>query len=433
MKSLIKFLFPFDKTERALLLFFFLFYAALSAVIVFTTDMIDSERIQLNLYFGLDTQHFVNSFFSTDLKTHFTDISHPFFRIIMSPVILLSVLVEGLLGFKAKTFFLTLITSFLVSNSLMFIFRYLEKVLKIGFLASFLLIIVTAFSSTFLIISFSPESYPVSLYLLTLAFTYYSFCIHKNEKIPVISFFTLTFLTCGTTITNGIKCFLIDWLTKYSLKEKIKRTVKVGVVLMAVFAVYYLVLTVGIHHTKGTWYLPWEDAAEQFFTYKDAGFYPDFLISSVPDMGFSYFWGNALFLGSQLEGLNPDGFVILYTRTYHSAFQYIFVGLLLLILLYAILKNFRHRLFLMLLCSFVIDVFLHVVLNFGIYESFIYGSHWIFLIPMMWGWIYKEHENKNYQKFWNILFTAVAVIMMTNNLFRIIEFIQFGQQNYPAL
>lgn len=432
MKQLYRFLLPANRSEGTVLLASFLCYALLAAYIVFTTYLNDSKQVFVNVYLGFDTQSFVTSFYSSKIAPYLTDVAHPFYRVLMSPMVILSVVIKALLGYKAKTFFLTLITSLFVSGSLMLIFRYLRSFLRLNLFRTLLLLVIAAFTSTFLIISFTPESYPASLFLLTFVVTYYSFQLRDKKDISLGQFVAMTLITCGTTITNGAKCFVMDLFAQRGVSSKWRRWLKAGAMIAIVFVVYYTAIITGYSAFKGGTYLPWEDAVEQFAEFGSHLSYPEYVHASYLEMRLSYFFGTPLLLGETVMGFNKAGRYILYTAPYAHLAQYAFVLLLLGIIVYSFGKNLRNRFAMMLFASFAVDLFIHVMLGFGIYEAFIYGSHWVFLVPLMFGWVYSQKGNANANRVWDVVFVLIALVLIPNNIIKLIDLIQFGQHYYPV-
>ena len=436
MKDLLSFACPKNKIEKIVLFSLFIFYGAIASYLVFTTNLIDNKDILFNLYFGFDTQNFVSSFFSIHSATHLRDVSHPIFRILMMPVILLAVAIEFLFGAKAKVLFLVLFTSFLVSCSLMLIFRYLISFLRIGLNRACLLTGIAAFFSTNLVLSFSPESYPVSLFLLTFTFVYFSFVIKEKGSVSFSHFFILTLVTGGTTITNSAKCCIPDLFSDLSLKKKILRTCYVALMITGVFLLVYFIVDIGGFYFKGKdgLYIPWSDMLQQY--YKSNGVYSTapILYKGFAEMVLSNFFGSPIMFAEfiYIPVFNTIGLPEINLFPYACVWQYAVICFILGTFVFALFKHFRNRFFLMLFLSFLIDVTIHVVFHFGICEAFIYGAHWIFVVPLIWGWIYTGNKNKGQTIFWDIVFVVLGLIIILNNSAKMLDIIQFARQYYPS-
>jgi len=436
MKELLCFLRPKNTAEKAVFCSLFTFYGTIAAYLVFTTNIIDNKDLLFNLYFGFDTQNFVSSFFSFHSTSHLRDVAHPVFRILMIPVILIAVAMDFLFGFKVKVLFLTLFTSILVSCSLMFIFRYLISFLHIGLKRACLLICIAAFFSTNLILSFSPESFPVSLFLLTFVFVYSSFRIREKGSVPFFHFFLLALLTGGTTITNSIKCCIPDWFSDLSMKKKITRTAYVALMLTGVFLMVYFVVNTGFFYFKGVdeVYIPWTDMFDQYSLYSGVYASVPILYNGYAEMILSNFLGSPVLFAEfiYIPVFNTIGFPEINLLPYAHIWQYFVICFILATFVIALFKRFKNRFFIMLIFSFTVDLVIHVVFCFGLCEAFIYGAHWIFVVPMIWGWIYSENTGRKEKLFWDVTFVALGFIIILNNSIKMLDFIQFAQQHYPV-
>jgi len=128
---------------------------------------------------------------------------------------------------------------------------------------------------------------------------------------------------------------------------------------------------------------------------------------------------------------NTLGFPEINLLPYAHIWQYFIIGFILGISVYATFKYCKNRFFLMLILSFLIDAIIHIVFHFGLYEAFIYGAHWIFVVPLIWGWIYTGNKNKRQVLFWDIVFVVLGLIIILNNSAKMVDFIQFSIHYYP--
>ena len=83
--------------------------------------------------------------------------------------------------------------------------------------------------------------------------------------------------------------------------------------------------------------------------------------------------------------------------------------------------------------SFLVDIVIHCVLKFGLHTSYIYGGHFVFVIPLLIGWLFFAY--KNAPKTLSFLYVSVGVLsvfLIMNNLFRMNEFFLFLDQFYAT-
>jgi hypothetical protein len=353
----------------------------------------------------------------------------------MTPVILMAVAIEFLFGFKAKVLFLVLFSSLLVSYSLMLIFRYLMLFLYIELKRACLLTGIAAFFSTNLILSFSPESFPVSLFLLTFVLVYCSFIVREKGVVSFSHFFILALITGGTTITNSIKCCIPYWFSDLNLKKKIVKTCYVALMLTCIFSLVYFFVNVGALYFNGAskLYMPWSDMIQQYNNYSSEYVNASILYKGYAEMALSYFFGSPVLFAEfiYIPVFNTIGFPEINILPYANSWQYIVIYFVLGTFAIAIFKYFKNRFFLMVILSFLVDAVIHVVFHFGICEAFIYGAHWIFVVPLIWGWIYAENKNRKWFIFWDVVFIVLGLIIIFNNSIKMLDFIQFAQHHYP--
>ncbi len=88
-----------------------------------------------------------------------------------------------------------------------------------------------------------------------------------------------------------------------------------------------------------------------------------------------------------LEDLNVSRPVFV---TYRWAFNYVFEAVIVLLFLLGILCSWRDTFMRLCLSWFAIDMFLHILLGFGINEVYIMSAHWIFVMPIAIGFLLRS-------------------------------------------
>jgi len=153
-------------------------------------------------------------------------------------------------------------------------------------------------------------------------------------------------------------------------------------------------------------------------------------VTPVWDMIISWFFGgNMLFSSFILRDYhNKKGFEYkaIFMDVFTTAFPYVFTGIVLVLLVWSYVKNFKNKLVQVLMISLFVDIFIHCVLKFGLHTSYIYGGHFIFFVPMMIGWLFYAYRNS--AKMVSVLFVTVSVLLVylfLNNFYRMTEFFQF--------
>ena len=121
----------------------------------------------------------------------------------------------------------------------------------------------------------------------------------------------------------------------------------------------------------------------------------------------------------------------LFMDVFTSVAPYIFVGAVLVLVFWSYFKNFKNKFVQILMLSFFVDIIIHCVLKFGLHTSYIYGGHFIFVVPMMLGWLFFGYKNSpKMLSFLTVFVGILFVYLVANNVYRMEEFIWFLEQNY---
>lgn len=151
------------------------------------------------------------------------------------------------------------------------------------------------------------------------------------------------------------------------------------------------------------------------------------------DKVLSLFFGNPILFSEihwspNVEGKSPLlGMIDI--GYYNSAWQYTFILTILSLVVFSIWKGYREKLVQVLILLLASDIFLHVVLKFGIAEAFIYGGHWIYIIPLLIGWVY-HFVSVSKHKYFNFLLTLLTLVLIVNNLMQMTNFARIALEQY---
>ena len=130
---------------------------------------------------------------------------------------------------------------------------------------------------------------------------------------------------------------------------------------------------------------------------------------------------------------NKQGFHYnaIFMDVFTSVIPYIFVAAVLILVFWSYFKNFKNKFVQILMLSFFVDIIIHCVLKFGLHTSYIYGGHFIFVVPMMLGWLFFGYKNSpKMLSFLTVFVGILFVFLIANNVNRMEEFIWFLEQNY---
>lgn len=320
---------------------------------------------------------------------------------------------------------LALLSSVAISFSLVQVFKYLKNIIKLPVWLSCFLILFFGFFSTNILLSFTPETYTYTLFLLCL-FNYYSALkLRKNEKIPASALTLATVSVGGLTITNAVKVFIPVFFEKNLFKnfKNILNAVLRSSISVIVFILLYL-NRLNFDYTK-----IFSKTGEQYEKFSKPK------VTPIWDMVSSWFFGgNVLFSSFVVRDYhNKKGFQYkaLFMDVFSTPFLYTFVAVLMILLVWSIIRNYKNKLAVILLLSFLVDAAIHCVLKFGLHTSYIYGGHFVFVYPLLIGWLL--HGYRNNKPFLSAITSMVflmTIFLIFNNLIRLEEFFDFLDTYY---
>ena len=159
-------------------------------------------------------------------------------------------------------------------------------------------------------------------------------------------------------------------------------------------------------------------------------------VTPLWDMISSWFLGgNILFSNYEIRDYhNKDKtfyYKALFMDVYSSVVPYLFVAIILLMTIWAVFKNHKNKLVWMLVITFLFDVLIHCILKFGLHTSYIYGGHFVFVYPLLIGWLFFSFkERKLPLTFLYGTLLILTVYLGFTNFYRMSEFYQFLETYY---
>ena len=416
--SLLKSVFPSTKTELLIFLFFVIVYGANAWFIAENYRIIYDDRIPWDAYFSFDNRAIVQT--GGGFERH--PLSNYFFDQIRNFALWIS-------GNRYDSVFrlvLALFSTVVISLANVQIFKYLNNIIKLPLKISLLILAFYGLFVTNILLSFTPETYTYTLLFLSI-FNYYSAKKIKEEK--SVSFAAAIFGSVfigGLTITNIVKVyipFLFERKIFWNWKKIGWAVAKIATSVMVFLFLFMLRLNFNFQNFLNKT----EEQYDKFSKPK---------ITPLWDMITSWFFGgNVLFSNYEIRDYHTKDktfyYKALFMDVYTSAIPYFFIGLILLIVILSVVKNYKNKLIWILVISFSIDILIHCVLKFGLHTSYIYGGHFVFVYPLLLGWLFFSYRNKTISL--SILYGVI--MMMTvylgfNNFYRLGEFYQFLETYY---
>ena len=413
----LKTVFPETKFELFLFILFLTAYGILGTVIALNYRIVFDDRIPWDAYFSFDNRAIVMTGGGFE--------RHPLANYYFGWIREFSFLFSN--GKKDEVFRLVLVwcSNVAVSLSLVQIYKYLKNIITLPKKISVLIVFFFSFFTTPILLSFTPETYTYTLFFLVLFNYYAALKLRKEEKMPAVALTLAAVSIGGLTITNIVKVYIPLLFEKNVFQNWRKFGNLFFRVLISVSAFVLLFLYrldfkfLNFLNKSGQQY-------EKFSTPK---------ATPVWDMIASWFFGgNMLFSNFSLRdyhSLQGFKFKALFMDVYSSVIPYLFVATILIFILWSFAKNFKNKFVQILMISFLVDIVIHCVLKFGLHTSYIYGGHFIFVIPLMLGWLFYCYKDS--PKTLSFLYITVSFLffyLAMNNIFRMVEFFDFLEKYY---
>nr|WP_262901730.1 DUF6080 domain-containing protein [Chryseobacterium sp. OSA05B] len=401
----------------AVFIFFLICYGTLGTYIALHYRIIFDSRIPWDAYFSFDNKAIVMTGGSFE--------RHPLAYYFFNWVREFSLLISG--GKMDATFRLTLawLSNTAISLCMVQVFKYLKNIIRLPLRMSLLIILFFGLFSTSIILSFTPENFTYTLLLLSIYNYYAAVQLRKDEKIPG-SALTLAGITIGgLTITNLFKVF-IPVLFEKGLFRSWKKfgNAAFRVILTTSCFVFLYLLRIDFKY-------------ENIFSKTNQQYEKFSNVESIPDwdMMLSYFFGGSIlfpsFMTTDKHNMKGFDFKGLLMEPYSSPVCYAFITVLLALILWSYIKNSKNKLVQIVAISFIVDIVIHCIMRFGLHTSYIYGGHFVFVYPLLLGWLFYAYKTQPKTfSFLMITLVILFVFLLANNLYRMSDFFQFLETYY---
>lgn len=412
-----KLVFPSSLIELWVFLFFLTFYGVLGSYIAINYTIIFDDRIPWDAYFSFDNRSIVMT--GGSFERH--PLSYYFFNWIRELAFLIS---NGKtdVTFRVVLAWLSITT---VSLSVLQVFKYLKNIIKIPLIINLLLISFFSFFSTSILLSFTPENFTYTFFLLCLYNHYAAIKLKKEEKISGAALVLAGISIGGLTITNIIKAF-IPVLFEKNLFRNWRKLGNAALRVMITCICYILLYLNRIDFKYKNIFNKTSEQYEKFSNVK-----------STPtwDMILSYFFGGNILFSNfiirdkhNMKGFDFKGLIM---DVYSSWTPYIFIAILLGLIFWSYFRNFKNKLVQIIMISFILDIIIHCIMRFGLHTSYIYGGHFVFVYPLLLGWLfYSYRSSPKTLSFLTVTVGILLIYLVTNNYIRMAEFFWFLNSYY---
>lgn len=416
-RNIIKFLFPSTAQEGLLLLIAFIGYGILASVIALDYRIVYDERIPWDAYFSFDNRSIINT--GGGVERH--PLSKYWFDAIRETALKISHNERN----DIFRLIISLFSSIAIALSLVQIFKYLRNIITLPSWLCWLLVLFFGIFSTNILLSFTPETYTYTLLFLCTFNHYAASKLKHNGKISPIVLTLGVVSIGGMTITNAVKP-LIPILVERKLFGSMRSIFNA---IWRSFLAVMIFLLLFLYRIDFNFNAIISKAGEQYEKFSQ----PKQI--QLWDMIYSWFFGgNVLFSNFLVRDYhNKKGYhyAALFMDTYDTVALYVTIGVLFMMVGWAIIQNWNNKLLLILVASFLVDIMIHCIMKFGLHTAYIYGGHFVFVIPLMLGWLFHSLKNKPLLFTFALgVFILIFVFTIGNNFFRMTEFFEFMNQYY---
>lgn len=416
-RNIIKFLFPSTAQEGLLLLIAFIGYGILASVIALDYRIVYDERIPWDAYFSFDNRSIINT--GGGVERH--PLSKYWFDAIRETALKISHNERN----DIFRLIISLFSSIAIALSLVQIFKYLRNIITLPSWLCWLLVLFFGIFSTNILLSFTPETYTYTLLFLCTFNHYAASKLKHNGKISPIALTLGVVSIGGMTITNAVKP-LIPILVERKLFGSMRSIFNA---IWRSFLAVMIFLLLFLYRIDFNFNAIISKAGEQYEKFSQPKQIP------LWDMIYSWFFGgNVLFSNFLVRDYhNKKGYhyAALFMDTYDTVALYVTIGVLFMMVGWAIIQNWNNKLLLILVASFLVDIMIHCIMKFGLHTAYIYGGHFVFVIPLMLGWLFHSLKNKPLLFTFALgVFILIFVFTIGNNFFRMTEFFEFMNQYY---
>ncbi|MDQ0592390.1 hypothetical protein QFZ37_000759 [Chryseobacterium ginsenosidimutans] len=412
-----KLIFPSTGIELIVFLFFLVSYGYLGSYIAIHHKIIFDSRIPWDAYFSFDNKSIVMS--GGSFERH--PLAYYFFNWIRELALFFS---DGKMDGNFR-FALAWFSNIAVSLSVLQVFKYVKNIIGLPLIINLLLVLFFGAFSTTILLSFTPENFTYTLFLLTLFNHYSAIKLKKEEKIPALALALSGVSIGGLTVTNIVKVFIPIAFER----DLFKSWKKFGNAAFRVIFTCICFILLYLNRIDFKYENIFNKTSEQYEKFSN--------VKSTPtwDMILSYFFGGNILFSNfilrdkhNMQGYNYKAIVM---DVYSSWIPYIFITVLLTLIFWSYFRNFKNKLVQVLMISFLFDMMIHCIMKFGLHTSYIYGGHFVFIYPLLLGWLfYSYRESPKILSFLTVVFSIIFVYLATNNYLRMNEFFWFLNNFY---
>jgi hypothetical protein len=394
---------PEGKVQKRLLFGLFLLYAIFSLLMfyrthyVFPGDLMDYDVHGWSHIFGQ----------KNSLLLIFRYYRHPLNVLILYPLVVINNIIQLFASgeFAYHMLFSRFFFNLISAISVLIVYKYCLILLKLTKYRALLICLLFALFAHVLLLSFNPETFPLSMLGLLLLIYMTTDNILNNKKIPLSANIILFCYITGVTISNGLKVLWAQLFQKGDFKNKVKTFLLSGIICSGLILFTFITshifgkLMYGIGLIKDDTI----DYIAPFSSISFMGLFHDFFCEPILFHHNYDFW-NWVWTGI-LE--------------YNTVFPLVVNSIVYALVVIGLIINIKQKSVQLLLTFFLSDVLVHFVLGYGIFGSYIFSLHWLFIIPLLIGWLYYKIKSRPIKIGLDVLIICIAVFCAVNNFARL--------------
>lgn len=389
---------------------------------------------------------------------------HPLLAYFEYPLYLLNHELTLALNYNAAQVIIAVILVFLASYTWIFLYRILREIIALS-RTDALLISLFSYSFGYVMLTFMvPDHFALSIFMLVTCLYVCGKAMQKGRQLKIWQTWIIFFFTAGTTLSNGIKVFLnalfvngrsffrpkyllsgvivpslmiwcfAEWeheeyaapRERASLSKRIKKgkeerakhfknfsdttSIKDSTAIAKAFdrKMRQIIHAKYVADHKQPWHThkgkPMGDG--KFMKWTDE-------TTSRTDALVENIFGEPIQLHKQhlLEDVLRGRPVVV---RYDNALNYVVEGIIILFFIAGIIAGIRSRFLLMALSGVAFDAIIHLGLGFGLNEAFIMTGHWIFIIPITYGYLFSRMKGIKLMTLRTLLLTLMCFLFAYN-------------------
>lgn len=347
--------------------------------------------------------------------------SHPGLGILMAPFSALNYIISSISGSNCANFVLAFIQMSMLITETILLKRIINEYIGLKLSLSLILSIFFSGMAYVLLMSFTPDHFAFSQFLLVL----YVYLFTRNQQGNRKMMCFITICTACVTITNGIKLMLSKLL--FDRKQFKKCLFLNTIVLLSMISVSMFLTRNDTNSTDIG------KMSNQEYEYKTSENTPNNYLEKIKPIYWSYRnWFNTdvsrtnsfvnnMFGQSILfhaNSLNKDNVTMEY---YPELWKNIFNILFIIMVVCGIVISLKTKLMQLLLCFLSIDIFIHLACCFGISELYIYSPHYLFIFVISTGYLIKHAVGLIKE----LIITTIVLMTFTLYIYNISEIINY--------